>query len=108
MTELTWLITGCSSGFGEELAKSALRRGDKVIATARGSADRLKQLQSLGAATLELDVCASQATIDSKIQEALAIYGSIDVLVNNAGYIEAGMLEDLRCLIPIVAPIFHF
>ena len=96
MAPLVWLITGCSSGFGEELTKSALSRGDKVIATGRGSTDRLKHLQDLGAATLELDVCRPQATLDSKIQDALAIYGDIDVLVNNAGYIEAGLLEDIR------------
>jgi NAD(P)-dependent dehydrogenase (short-subunit alcohol dehydrogenase family) len=96
MTQLTWLITGCSSGLGEELAKSALKRGDKVIASARGNVDRIKSLKDLGAATLVLDVCSTQETLDRTIQEALAVYGDIDVLVNNAGYIEAGLLEGIE------------
>ena len=66
MTRLTWLITGCSSGFGEELAKSILKRGDRVIATARDSVNRLKDLRDLGATTLDLDVCAPQADINNK------------------------------------------
>ncbi len=103
MNQLTWLITGCSSGFGEELAKSILKRGDRVIATTRGSVDRLKYLQELGVATFELDVCAPQITLNSKIQDALAIYGDIDVLVNNAGYIEAALLEDVRYENTVVA-----
>ena len=96
MTQLTWLITGCSSGFGEELVESVLKRGDKAIATNRGSVDRLKHLHDLGAATLELDVTADQHTISQIVQDALAIYGDIDVLVNNASYIEACLLEDAR------------
>jgi NADP-dependent 3-hydroxy acid dehydrogenase YdfG len=95
MPQLTWLITGCSSGFGEEMTKDVLKRGDKVIATATGSIERLKHLKDLGAATLELDVTDSQDKLDAKVEEALDIYGDVDVLVNNAGYIEAGLLEDV-------------
>ena len=102
MPRLTWLITGCSSGFGEELVKSILERGDKVIATSRGDLGRMKHLQDLGAATLELDVCSSQTILNSKVQDALAIYGDIDVLVNNAGYIEAGVLEDMTYETPSI------
>ncbi|KAM3068319.1 hypothetical protein ACMFMG_009459 [Clarireedia jacksonii] len=95
MPQLTWLVTGCSSGFGEKLILSILARGDRAIATTRGSEDRLKSLKDAGAAVMSLDVTAAQGELDSKVHEALKIYGTIDVLVNNAGYIEAGMIEDI-------------
>ncbi|PQE06912.1 hypothetical protein CJF30_00011313 [Rutstroemia sp. NJR-2017a BBW] len=95
MSQLTWLITGCSSGFGEELILSILARGDRAIATTRGSTNRIKHLRDAGAATMSLDVTSSQAELDAKVQEALNIYDGIDVLINNAGYIEAGLIEDI-------------
>jgi NAD(P)-dependent dehydrogenase (short-subunit alcohol dehydrogenase family) len=99
MSQLTWLITGCSSGFGEELILSILSRGDRAIATTRGSTDRIKHLRDAGAATMSLDVTSSQAELDAKVQEALNIYDGIDVLINNAGYIEAGLIEDITSVI---------
>jgi len=66
-----------------------------VIATSRHAEERLKDLKSAGAAILELDVSADQAQLNSVMEQALKIYGGIDVLVNNAAYIEAGMLEEL-------------
>jgi len=95
-TRQTWLITGCSSGLGEAIARAALRRGDNVIATARKGVERLQGLKQVGAATLDLDVQAPQAELDSTVEEALKIYGGIDVLVNNAAYVEVGVLEELR------------
>lgn len=95
-TRQTWLITGCSSGLGEAIARAALRRGDNVIATARKGVERLQGLKQVGAATLNLDVQAPQAELDSTVEEALKIYGGIDVLVNNAAYVEVGVLEELR------------
>lgn len=49
---------------------------------------------------MSLDVTASEAELDAKIQEALKIYDGIDVLANNAGYIEAGLIEDIRFVFP--------
>ncbi|PYH44627.1 SDR family oxidoreductase [Aspergillus saccharolyticus JOP 1030-1] len=89
-----YLITGCSSGLGHELARQALQRGHKVIATAR-DLDKLSALQKLGAATLALDVTAPQSELNRTVTAALGIYGSIDVLVNNAGYTLFGSVEDL-------------
>ncbi|PLB49775.1 NAD(P)-binding protein [Aspergillus steynii IBT 23096] len=91
---LVWLITGTSSGFGNELVKQALARGDKVIATARDVA-KIAAFKDAGAAVLALDITASQEELDKKAAEAIAIYGRIDVLVNNAAYTQFGTLEDL-------------
>jgi NAD(P)-dependent dehydrogenase (short-subunit alcohol dehydrogenase family) len=97
MTQLTWLITGCTSGLSERFVLSILARGDRAIATSRGnSTERLAGLIEAGAAVLDLDVTASHAEIDSIIDEAIKIYGVIDVLVNTAGYIEAGMVDKIR------------
>ncbi len=71
----------------------AMSRGDKVIATGRKSQTRLVHLKEAGASILELDVTASQAELDAKAKEAIAIYGHIDVLVNNAGYVQTGLIE---------------
>lgn len=95
MTQLTWLVTGCSSGFGEVFVRSILARGDRVIATARGDVARLAPLKKAGAAVHSLDVTASQADINAKVEEAIDIYDGIDVIVNNAGYIEAGIAEEV-------------
>lgn len=96
MPQLIWFITGCSAGFGQEFVPSILARGDKVIATARGDVQRLNHLKELGAETLSLDVTASQEELNDTVKKAIAIYGGIDVLVNNAGYIEAGLVEEVR------------
>lgn len=93
-----WIITGTSSGFGSEFVKQALARGDKVIATAR-TVSKIAHLQDVGAAVLSLDVTASQADLNKKAAEAIAIYGQVDVLVNNAAYTQFGTLEDLGCVL---------
>lgn len=95
MTQLTWLITGCSSGFGFECAKALLARDGHVIATARNASQRLQVLKEAGAAILDLDVCDSQAELDAKVMNALGLYGTIDVLFNNAGYSEIGLCEEV-------------
>ena len=99
MPQLTWLVTGTASGFGEQLVYSILARGDRVIATARQAHGRLQPLKEAGAAILDLDVRASQSELDVKAKEALAIYGGIDVLVNNAAQIVGGILEETRYIL---------
>ena len=96
MPQLTWLITGCSSGFGEYFIPSIVARGDQVIATAHKVRDIPLYSESLNVKILELDVTASQTELDSVIQEALAVFGGVDVLVNNAGYIQGGLMEEVR------------
>lgn len=102
MPNKTWLITGCSTGFGRELARQALGRGDRVAMTARDP----RQLRELAehhgdrAIVLALDV-TDGAMITKAVAEASARLGHIDVLVNNAGYgyftaIEEGEDSEIR------------
>jgi len=92
---LVWLVTGTSSGFGKELSIALLERGDKVIATARSrSLAKLSELKERGASILELDVTAPLDNLHDVAKKAIAIHGRLDVLVNNAGYIAFGALEE--------------
>jgi NAD(P)-dependent dehydrogenase (short-subunit alcohol dehydrogenase family) len=91
-----WFITGTSTGFGFLLAKEALRRGDRVIATARDTS-KLKDLTAQyphTARTFTLDV-TKPAQIESVAQQAIAAFGHVDVLVNNAGYGVNGAIEEV-------------
>jgi len=84
-----------SSGLGRDLALAALKRGDKVIATGRArSIQKLEDLKREGADTLELDVTSSLEILHEVAKKAVAIHGRIDVLVNNAGYILVGAIEE--------------
>ncbi|MGA3048573.1 MAG: oxidoreductase [Terracidiphilus sp.] len=91
-----WFITGTSTGFGYLLAKELLRRGDRVIATAR-DVSKLKDLTSQypdKARTFTLDV-TKPSEIESVAQQAIAAFGHVDVLVNNAGYGVTGAIEEV-------------
>ncbi|KAK3178468.1 putative secondary metabolism biosynthetic enzyme [Lepraria neglecta] len=94
MAPLVWLITGTSSGFGLFFVHSVLAHGDKVIATAR-TLSKIQHLKEAGADIMQLDVTAPQAELDAKVKEAMGFYGKVDVLVNNAGYVQTGNWEDL-------------
>ncbi|KAG6815785.1 hypothetical protein H0H87_011378 [Tephrocybe sp. NHM501043] len=94
-SQLVWLITGTSTGLGRDLTLAALKRGDKVIATARArSLSKLDDLKVRGADTIELDVTAPLEVLQKIAKEAVAIYGQVDVIVNNAGYILVGAIEE--------------
>ncbi|KAI0293624.1 hypothetical protein B0F90DRAFT_1393384 [Multifurca ochricompacta] len=94
-TSLVWLITGTSSGVGRDLTLAALQRGDKVIATARArSIGQLDQLREKGADVLELDVTSPIDKLHEIAKQAVAIHGRVDVLVNNAGYVLVGAIEE--------------
>lgn len=90
-----WLVTGCSQGFGRIFVKEISSRGHKVIATARNK-DAMADLEQLeGVKTMQLDVTESHDVLEAKVEEALGFYQSIDVLVNNAGYVLSGVWEEL-------------
>jgi NAD(P)-dependent dehydrogenase (short-subunit alcohol dehydrogenase family) len=91
-----WFITGCSTGFGLLLAHEVLKRGERVIATAR-DASKLDDLQTLypdTARTFKLDVTEPDE-IESVARVALTAFGRVDVLVNNAGYGVNGAIEEV-------------
>lgn len=90
-----WFITGASRGLGAEIVNAALRAGDHVVATSR-------DLVALGDTfgrdnkellTIELDV-ARPAQARPAVDAALSRFGTIDVLVNNAGYWQYGFFEE--------------
>ena len=90
-----WFITASSSGFGRSIAQEALRRGYKVIATARKSS-ALGQLQAAGAIVMDLDVTSPDDVLAAKLAEANGVYGKITHVINCAGYILEGMVEETR------------
>jgi NAD(P)-dependent dehydrogenase (short-subunit alcohol dehydrogenase family) len=90
-----WFITGCSTGFGRELAKLVLERGYRAVITARDPA-KIRDLTAGHegrALALKLDV-TDKAEVAEAVKQAEAKFGSIDVLVNNAGYGYIGALEE--------------
>ena len=93
MAPKVWLITGTSSGFGLEIARCAARRGDRVIAASR-SPQNIAHLHTEGIKPIRLDPNEPLPQIQAAASDALAVYGTIDV-VNNAAYIHIGVLEEL-------------
>ncbi|KAL0564359.1 hypothetical protein V5O48_017690 [Marasmius crinis-equi] len=88
------LITGCSSGFGRQIAQEALRRGLRVIATAR-RLETLADLRGKGAEILSLDITIDQGSLRIFAEEAIKMFGQVDILVNNAGYFQGGAVEEV-------------
>ena len=90
-----WFITGCSTGFGRELAKGALEAGNQVVVTARKPEDINDIVESFPdtAIAVQLDV-TKPGEIKSSVEQAIAKFGRIDVLVNNAGIGYFGAIEE--------------
>jgi NAD(P)-dependent dehydrogenase (short-subunit alcohol dehydrogenase family) len=83
----TWLVTGCSTGLGRAFAQAALEHGHDVVVTARnpGQLEDFERAYPDSALTLALDV-TDHDRIDEVVAAGVERFGSIDVLVNNAGY----------------------
>lgn len=90
-----WLITGCSNGFGLEIARLVLQRGDYLVATAR-RVDKLDTLKPHGEGqllSLQLDITHPE-NVSRVVRATIREFGRIDVLINNAGYGLTGALEE--------------
>ncbi len=93
MAQKVWFVTGASRGFGAEIAKAILAAGDRLVATAR-KAEALSYLsQQDNLLPLALDV-TDEKQARQAVDAALARFGRIDVLVNNAGYGILGAVEE--------------
>ena len=92
----TWFITGTSKGFGRVWAEAALKRGDRVAATARKveTLDDLVQTYGDLVLPLTLDVADKDAAF-AAVRQAHAAFGRLDVVVNNAGYGLFGAVEEI-------------
>lgn len=90
-----WFITGASRGFGRVWTEAALKRGDKVAATARklSSIADFKEKYPDTVLTLELDVTNSEQ-VKSAVDQAYAHFGRFDIVLNNAGYSLVGTIEE--------------
>ena len=85
-TDPVWLISGCSTGFGRELAKLVLAKGWRAVITARNPDQVTDLAKGHGERALVLPLDAnSPAQVRHAVDEAMRQFGRIDVLVNNAG-----------------------
>ena len=90
-----WFITGASRGFGRVWAEAALKRGDKVAATARtlASIAGLKEKYGDNVLTLQLDVTKPDQ-VKTAVAKAYDHFGRLDLILNNAGYSLVGTIEE--------------
>ncbi len=101
-TTPVWLITGCSTGFGQDLAKLVLERGWRAAVTARDKAKVADIVRGADDRALALDLDVTSADqIAAAVSAAEKKFGAIDVLVNNAGYgyqasVEEGEEAEIR------------
>jgi NAD(P)-dependent dehydrogenase (short-subunit alcohol dehydrogenase family) len=91
-----WFVTGSSRGLGREFVEAALSRGDKVAATARSTASFDELVGNYGDAVLPLALdVTDKAAVFGAVEQAVAYFGRLDVIVNNAGYAQIGAVEEL-------------
>lgn len=88
-----WFISAASSGFGKYIALEALSRGHRVIASARNTS-KIADLAEKGADTVTLDVTAPLPDLQKIAKEANDKYGYVTHLVNPAGYLLVGAVEE--------------
>lgn len=95
MAPRVFLITGTSTGFGEELVKVVLKNGDYAVATARNSSKlKFDGANDSNSLLVDLDV-TDKSSIDKAFEAAVKKFKRVDVVVNNAGYGLSGPFETL-------------
>ncbi|WP_423199266.1 Short-chain dehydrogenase/reductase SDR [Cupriavidus sp. H19C3] len=93
-TSKVWFVTGASRGFGALIVRDALQRGDRVVATARNPRQVIDALgEHPNLLAVKLDV-TQEADAVAAVAQAVARFGRIDVLVNNAGFGVLGAVEE--------------
>jgi NAD(P)-dependent dehydrogenase (short-subunit alcohol dehydrogenase family) len=96
MSPKVWFITGASRGFGREWTIAALERGDQVAATARDTSTLDDLVATYGDLILPLTLDVTDYAADfAAVKAAHEHFGRLDVVVNNAGYGQFGMVEEL-------------
>lgn len=91
-----WFVTGSSRGFGRQFVEAALKRGDRVAATARNAETLADLVAAHGHAILPLPLdVTDRAAATAAVQQAHDHFGRLDVVVNNAGYGLFGAVEEL-------------
>ncbi|WP_303891985.1 SDR family oxidoreductase [Terrimonas ferruginea] len=96
MKSKVWYVTGASQGLGLALVKKLLAKGYRVAATSRKAAEMEKAVDADKDSFLALPVnLLDESSVQQSIADTVAHFGSIDVVVNNAGYGMAGALEEL-------------
>ncbi|MGW0214747.1 SDR family oxidoreductase [Micromonospora chokoriensis] len=90
----TWFITGASRGLGRAFADAALDRGDQVAAASRSIAQSdVDERHADRLLVLPLDV-TDRAAVVAAVDSAVAHFGRLDIVVNNAGTMSMGMVEE--------------
>jgi NADP-dependent 3-hydroxy acid dehydrogenase YdfG len=106
MKSLVWFITGASRGFGVEIARAALDRGDAVVATAR-KPEEIDKVLGTNEKLLSIPLnVTNEKQVQSAVDAALKRFGQIDVLVNNAGRglvgeVEEASAEEVRAIFAV-------
>jgi NAD(P)-dependent dehydrogenase (short-subunit alcohol dehydrogenase family) len=97
MATRTWFITGASRGFGRQWTTAALRRGDQVAAAARTPAALDDLVAEFGDAVfpVQLDTTSGRASCIAAVERAHERFGQLDIIINNAGYGQNGMIEEI-------------
>lgn len=90
-----WLVTGASKGLGLSLVKLLISRGYKVAATSRKIENMTREIESSDQfLPLEVDI-TNEKSVQNAITQIIDSFGTIDVVINNAGYGQIGALEEL-------------
>ena len=90
-----WLVTGAGKGMGLEIVKAALNAGDNVVAAVRSDPDEiLSEMTDDKMYVVGMDV-TNVDQVNKAIEKAIAKFGRLDVVVNNAGFGIVGAVEEI-------------